>query len=85
MPLYEYECSKCGRRFELLRPRSEARQPAQCPFCGSKKTRRVLSPARIGGRGGLFEDVSISERDIPKPLKDTFPPGWREKLGKHLS
>ncbi len=55
MPLYEYECQKCGHRFEKLVPRSAARQPQQCPKCGATDTRRLMSTfaARSTGGGGV--------------------------------
>ncbi len=42
MPLYEYVCSECGARFELLRPLSRSNEEASCPRCQSK-AERVLS------------------------------------------
>ena len=42
MPIYEFECEACGSRFEEL-VSSDTRMPA-CPACGSKETRRLLSP-----------------------------------------
>ncbi len=33
MPLYEYFCSGCSLRFELLRPISEVNRAASCPEC----------------------------------------------------
>ena len=35
MPIYEYRCSKCGKEFELMRPFSQADEPAPCPSCGA--------------------------------------------------
>jgi putative FmdB family regulatory protein len=49
MPLYEYVCEDCERRFERLSRSREADQ-AQCPFCGADRTRRLLSV--IAGLGG---------------------------------
>jgi len=51
MPLFEYECPACGKRFELL-VRADTR-PA-CPGCGSKKLEKLLSahaapPAALAG------------------------------------
>ena len=43
MPLYEYVCSQCDCRFELLRPISESSEEASCPRC-QNRARRVLSP-----------------------------------------
>ena len=45
MPIYEYECQSCRKRFELLvRPGTEI----ACPSCGAVKvTRRLSAPAPV--------------------------------------
>ena len=35
MALYEYKCATCEDRFDLMRPMSDADEPAECPECGS--------------------------------------------------
>lgn len=45
MPLLEFECSDCSRRFEDLVRGSE--KPA-CPACGGKRLRRMLSTFGVG-------------------------------------
>jgi putative FmdB family regulatory protein len=42
MPIYEFECEKCGGRFEELVPSGTEHQP--CSRCGSTQTRRLFSP-----------------------------------------
>ena len=42
MPLYEYVCSECGCKFELLRPISQSNELAPCPSC-HHEAERVLS------------------------------------------
>ncbi|MDO8491111.1 MAG: zinc ribbon domain-containing protein, partial [Dehalococcoidia bacterium] len=42
MPIYEYRCSGCGARFELMRPMSRAQEEAHCPTC-KRPSRRVPS------------------------------------------
>jgi putative FmdB family regulatory protein len=42
MPIYEYSCSKCGLKFELLRAMSQSGERAPCPSCGGR-AQRVLS------------------------------------------
>ena len=42
MPIYEYVCSGCNSKFELLRPLSQAGEVASCPHC-QKSAERVLS------------------------------------------
>lgn len=43
MPLYEYYCVHCNRRFEMLRPMSQANAPATCPLCASPDVERTIS------------------------------------------
>ncbi len=45
MPIYEFECSKCGARFEELVP---AGQTAPCPECRSSEVERRYSPIGEG-------------------------------------
>ncbi len=42
MPVYEFECEKCGVRFEELMDSNAAAPP--CPECGADRARRLLSP-----------------------------------------
>lgn len=51
MPIFEYECKKCGRLFEELVMSSC--QEVACPACGSTKLDKLMSaPARKGGGCG---------------------------------
>jgi putative FmdB family regulatory protein len=43
VPIYEFECQKCGARFEELVPAGET---APCPQCKSSEVKRLYS--RIG-------------------------------------
>ncbi|HEX2097463.1 MAG TPA: zinc ribbon domain-containing protein [Rubrobacteraceae bacterium] len=43
MALYEYKCSDCEERFELMRSMSAADEPAECPECGGAESRRMIS------------------------------------------
>ena len=54
MPLYDYLCEKCGKKFEDFRSIAE-RQQAPCPICG-KPAEKQISSFFTGGsapdRGG---------------------------------
>src|SRR5262245_62924043 len=50
MPLYEYECDACGRRFEVIRKFSESELDA-CTLCGKGPVRRLLSSPAIQFKG----------------------------------
>ena len=54
MPLYEYECQKCGKLTEILQSRAEADEEVKCPECGS----RHLTP----GRDKIVTFSEISEQ-----------------------
>ena len=41
MAVYEYQCPKCRKEFELMRSISEAEKPAKCPKCGSKAVKLI--------------------------------------------
>jgi len=50
MPLYEYTCSSCQNKFEILaRSFSDAAPP--CPKCGAHGTERRMSAFAVGTSG----------------------------------
>jgi putative FmdB family regulatory protein len=50
MPIYEYRCDACERRFELLTSFAERDRAHACPSCESTRTRVLVSTfAAIGG------------------------------------
>lgn len=52
MPLYEYECRKCGVRFE--RRQSFSEEPVRtCPECGGQ-VQRLVQPVGIVFKGSGF-------------------------------
>ena len=52
MPIYEYICLDCGKRFEQMRSIKEADSPIACQDCAGQHTSRALSVffASSGGR-----------------------------------
>lgn len=58
MPLYEYECDACGRRFEVIQKFSET--TAECRHCGKGPVRRLMAaPAfQFKGTGWYVTDYA---------------------------
>jgi putative FmdB family regulatory protein len=52
LPVYEYECQKCGERFELRRSMSDSDQDIKCIKCGAEKPRRIFSTFATSSGGG---------------------------------
>ena len=58
MPLYEYECVKCGHRFEKIESVS-ASTTKKCPKCGAKAERQLAAPAiQFKGSGWYVTDYA---------------------------
>ena len=51
MPLYEYACRTCGKKFEMLRRILDADRDVVCPDCRSEEVERLLSTFATGGCG----------------------------------
>jgi len=45
MPIYEYECRKCGEEFESFRGLFENDNKVTCPMCGETGPKRRMSKA----------------------------------------
>ncbi len=58
MPLYEYECTKCGHRFEKIQKFSD--KPVKtCPECGGKVEQTISAPAvQFKGSGWYVTDYA---------------------------
>jgi putative FmdB family regulatory protein len=48
MPVYEYRCSHCGERFEIVCGLSEREEKAVCPACGSREAAQVFGGFSVG-------------------------------------
>ena len=49
MPIYEYACRGCGRRFEEMRRTEERLSAPVCPACAGVETMLVMSaPGHVG-------------------------------------
>ena len=53
MPLYEFECEACHRRFERIQKFSDP-APDVCPHCGKGPLRKLLSTPAIQFKGSGF-------------------------------
>ncbi len=52
MPLYEYRCTTCGHRFEVLRRVGQDAAGLACPECGRAEVEKEYSTFAGGVAGG---------------------------------
>jgi putative FmdB family regulatory protein len=62
MPVYEYECSACGHRFEEWQKMSD--KPIKtCPKCKAKKVEKLISATSFHLKGGgWYSDLYSSKK-----------------------
>jgi putative FmdB family regulatory protein len=61
MPLYEYECGACGKRFELIRKFSDL--PVEvCSLCGRGPVQRLPSSPAIQFKGSGFYITDYAQK-----------------------
>ncbi|MGA9391421.1 MAG: zinc ribbon domain-containing protein [Candidatus Sulfotelmatobacter sp.] len=66
MPLYEYECEKCGHRFEKIQKFSD-KMVKKCPECGGRVEQMISAPAvQFKGSGWYVTDYA-SKSHAPAP------------------
>lgn len=58
MPLYEYQCKKCGHRFEKIQKFSD-KMVKKCPDCGGPVEQMISAPAvQFKGSGWYVTDYA---------------------------
>jgi putative FmdB family regulatory protein len=43
MPIFEYKCNDCGKKFDVLHKSSSNLEEIICPSCSSKSSTKLLS------------------------------------------
>ena len=68
MPIYEYECQKCGHTLEALQKFSD-KPLRECPECGRHQLKRLVSAPlfRLAG-SGWYETDFKSEKERKRNL-----------------
>lgn len=65
MPTYEYECTKCGHRFEAFQ-QITAKALDTCPKCKEKVKRLISSGAGIIFKGSGFYATDYRKKSKPQ-------------------
>ncbi len=86
MPIYEYRCLDCGKKFEVLHLRAQEVHPPECEYCQGRNVRKLISRVRVvrseESRLESLMDPSmmggLDEKD-PKSLAK-----WMKRMGKEM-
>ena len=86
MPIYEYRCRKCQKRFSVLTLRVSERAVAECPKCGSHAADRLMSrfatPKSEAARmDALSDPSSLGDLDADDPKSVSR---WMRKMGSEM-
>ncbi len=60
MPIYEYSCQACEKKFDHLHRSMTDQEKVNCPSCGSNKTARALSLFAVGAEGARSKPASVA-------------------------
>jgi putative FmdB family regulatory protein len=70
MPVYDYVCSRCAERVEIIHA-VHAPGPESCPVCGGQMRKALSVPAIVfKGSGWAKKDARASVRRSEKEAKD---------------
>ena len=73
MPIYEYECTRCGHVFEVMQSFSD-KPPRQCERCSGRVRKRITAAAfHLKGSGWYVTDYKRSGSSSSKSSKPASP------------
>ena len=64
MPIYEFQCNKCGKRFEKILNLSESSKNIECNCPKKAPSKKVVSAPsfRLGGKGWYETDFKTGSK-----------------------
>ena len=80
MPIYEYECTKCGKQFEAFQRISD-KPLNSCQFCKGK-VHRLISQSSFALKGGGWYRDGYSKSPPAEAKKKAAEPGGTKTEGK---
>lgn len=73
MPAYDYRCTACDERFEIVRPMG-SKSDEYCPAC-SAPAKRVFNSVGVAFKGSGFHNTDYK----PRPKEETSAPACPSK------
>lgn len=85
MPIYEFRCQKCGKKFSALIGVTAEPDDEKCPHCGSAEASKLVSRfARYRNEDGRIDEIAdrldaMDEPDSPTEMREMV-----REMGKAL-
>ena len=84
MPLYEYRCEDCKRRFTLLVGMVAQSAAQVCPRCGGGQLRKLVSRFAVArSEDDLLESIAdpttLGDPEDPRAMAD-----WMRRMGREM-
>jgi putative FmdB family regulatory protein len=70
MPTYEYECKKCGKRFEYFQSINDAKK-TECEECKGELEKLISASGFILKGGGWYKDLYSSSKKPESKSSDS--------------
>ena len=68
MPIYEFRCAACGKKFSALIGMTAEPDDETCPHCGSPKAERLVSRvAKFRGEDARIDELADRFEDMGEP------------------
>jgi len=86
MPIYEFQCNKCGKRFEKILSLSESSKDIECNCPKKAPSKKVVSAPsfRLGGKGWYETDFKTGTKKnlVQSDKKDKKTTETSKKIAK---
>jgi putative FmdB family regulatory protein len=84
MPLFEYRCEECRRRFTLLVGMTAQQAGQECPRCRSPRIRKLISRFAIAlseddALDAMADPASLGDPEDPKAMAD-----WMRRVSRDM-
>ena len=63
MPIYEYQCEKCGHHFDIIQKISDEKLTV-CPKCNQKKLKKLVTAAGFKLKGTGWYETDFKNNKI---------------------
>ena len=86
MPVFEYRCAECGRKFSALVGMTAEADDERCSHCGSLRTAKLVSrPGRFRVEDDRLEEVADRMEAMGEPDSPTAAREAMREMGKALN